>query len=158
MKLFRKITDERQESEAMRVAAGSFQIVMLGLVFAIIIQGAMGLDRAHVSGEVIVLLIGWICSSIGSIHRGIWDGFTKPGIKSYITYSLAFGIVFGLINPLIAYFRHCAPLSACLWSFAKLFIIIFAVLFVLLLLLGTVIKTRQRKLQMKYEDDDKGVN
>ena len=154
MKLFRNILDEREKLEAMRVVSGAFWIVYLGLLAAIIVQAVMGADLSQIAGEFIVLLVGGTWVGIGFIRRGIHDYFTKPGFKSYILYSLAGGILMGLTAALMEFFRKGAPLSDCLRVFAKEFTIMFAVVFIISLLVGFVTKARQRRLARNYEDED----
>jgi len=78
-------------------------------------------------------------------------------MKFYILNSLSVGITVGLINSLsvLIYFRHVSLLQ-CLLIFATSFTHLFVFCFISLRLLDTIMKARQRKLQMKYEDDDKG--
>jgi len=154
MKLFRKIVDERQELEMMRVERGSFWVMLLALVVAILVQlFALGYDFEHIAGEFIVLVIGAVWSTAGYLRRGSWDYFTKPGVKTYALYSLAAGIIFGLVAPLTRYFRYGAPLLDCLRVFVINFTSVYILAFLTLLLLGTITKKRQKKLQQEYKED-----
>lgn len=153
MKLFRKVVDERQELEMMHIERGAFYVMVFALAIGILIQiFALDFDFTHVAGEFIVLLIGTVWAFIGSIRRGSWDYFTKPGMKAYLIYSIATGLIFGLVAPLTRYFRYGAPLMDCLRVFAKNFIILFMIAFLTLLLFGTIAKKRQEKLQQKHGD------
>ena len=155
MKLFRKITDERQELEILRVASGAYGVAKIGLIVAIIVQLLLfGPDPARIAGELIILALTFAFSLMGSIRHGIWDGFTRPSLKSYILYSLTAGIIFGPVAPLARYFRYGTSLSDDLQGFAIMFTIIFVFCFMLMLLTGTVIKARRRRLEMECQDED----
>ena len=155
MKMFRKILDERQELEAMRVERGTCWFFFFGLMAAMIVQMFFfGDDFARTAGELVVFVVGCTWMTVGYIRRGIWSYFSTPGMKSYILYSIAVGVIFGPIPPLMRYFREDAPFSNCLRSFAIDFIVIFILSFILMLLFGAVTKARQRKLQKKYDNDN----
>ena len=155
MKLFGNILDEREKLEAMRVEAIGFRIVIFGLLAAMIAQMFFfGFDFNRVAGEWYVMMVGAIWVGIGWIRRGIWDYFTKPGMKSYIIYSLATGIFVGFLTLLAEYFRNGRSLWDCLRMSAISFAITFVCTFIFYLLFGAVTKARQRKLSRKYEGDN----
>jgi small neutral amino acid transporter SnatA (MarC family) len=90
MKLFHKLLDERQEQETMRIERGAFYVIFFALAISILVQlMVFNLDITHIAGEIIVLFMGAAWALAGYIRRGIWDNFTKPGIKSYLIYSTA---------------------------------------------------------------------
>ena len=56
MKLFRKIIDERQELEAMKITGTGFWILFFGLMLAIILQlFFFEFDIRYILGELVVL-------------------------------------------------------------------------------------------------------
>ena len=155
MKLFSNLLDERENLEALRVEALGCRIVILGLLTAIVVQMFFfGFDFKYIAGEWCIMMFGAIWVGIGWVHRGIWDYFTKPGMKSYAVYSLVTGIFCGLLFLLVGYFRYGRSLWSCLRISAAGFAITFAGTFILYLLVGAVTKARQRKLLRKYEDDN----
>ena len=155
MKLFRNLLDEREKLEALRVEAIGFKIVILGLLAATVAQMFFfGFGFKYIAGEWCIMMFGAIWVGIGWVRRGIWDYFTKPGMKSYAVCSLATGIFGGLLLLLAEYFRYGRSLWSCLRISAVGFAITFAGTFILYLLLGAVTKARQRKLLRKYEDDN----
>lgn len=155
MKLFRKVIDERQELEMMRVERVSFWIMFFSLIIAIFVQLlVLGFDFEHVAGEFIILLTVAVWATIGYTRCGAWDYFTKPGMKSYVIYSLGGGFIFGLMVPLTWYFKYDTPLLSCLLTFAINFAILFPLLFLTLWLVGSIVKKRQEKLQQEYEDGE----
>lgn len=154
MKLFRKVIDERQELEMMRVERSSFWVMFVGLAVVITAQVfAFNFDFEHIAGESVVLIIGVAWALIGYIRRGSWDYFTKPGMKSYVLYSIAAAVIFGTFAPLKRYLRDGASLTDSLLLFAINFVFLFILVFVSLFLVGTITKKRQNKLQQEYMDE-----
>jgi drug/metabolite transporter (DMT)-like permease len=155
MKIFRKIVDERQELEMMRVERASFWVIFFALVIVISVQTlALGFDLKHIAGESVALALGAVWAVAGHIRKGSYDYFTKPGMKSYVGYSLAGGLIFGLAAPLANYFRYDTPIGYCLLFFVINFVCIFVLCFLALLLLGNITKKRQKKLQQEYVGEE----
>ena len=154
MRLFRKVVDERQEYEMMRVERSSFWILFFGLVAAVLIQVALyGFDFALVAGEVIILLLCSVWSLVGYVRRGLWDYYSKPGIKAYIFYSVAAAVITGTAATLPIYFRYGLPLWECLMIFAISAVSAFILAFIVLFAIGSITKKRQQKLQNDYTDE-----
>ena len=135
----------------MRIESGACYVIILALGISVIVQIIVfDFDIIHIAGEMIVLLIGVAWALIGYIRRGIYDNFTKPGIKSYIAYSAVVGIIYGILG----YFRFDSSFSDFLPILAFRFLWLFVIMFVMLSLIGSIIKMRTKKLQQKYEEDD----
>jgi len=77
-------------------------------------------------------------------------------VKSYITCGIITGVICGVLFSPPIYLSYGAY-GLYLRIFAKYFTIMFAIGFIVSLLVGTLTKVRQRRLQMKYEDDDNGT-
>lgn len=60
----------------------------------------------QIGGEWVTLMIAALASSIGYYKGGHYDYFTKPGIKSYLLYSIIFTIVFDVIIAIAFYVHH----------------------------------------------------
>jgi hypothetical protein len=152
MKLFRKIVDEREELEMMRVERTGYYVVFAGLVIAIIVQTVLfDYDFLPIAGEFIALIAGAVWTCIGFVRRGVWDYHTKPGMKTYLIYSLIGALVFGCLMPLMRYFKYELPLQWVLVMFAINFVSIFALIFVTLLIYGESVKRRRKKLDEKFD-------
>ena len=150
MKLFRKVVDEREEQETKRIESGAYYIMVFALGISVFIQVIIfNFDIAHVAGEIIVLLIGVTWALAGYIRRGIWDNFTRPGVKSYLVYSTIVGIVYGFIG----YFRSDISVLNFMPTFAIRFLWIFVIMFLILTFYGTIIKMRTKNLQQIYDED-----
>ncbi|WP_019849290.1 DUF6773 family protein [Desulfitobacterium sp. PCE1] len=154
MKFFRKNMDERREFEVTPIANVTVYVAVFGLVAAIIVQlFVLDLNFAYIAGEFIILLVCVIYSLIGHYRRGIWDFYTKPGMKAYFAYSFVGVSILMGIPILLLYFKNQASMLDSLWIFARNFIVAFPLVFGLLALLGTFTKKRQRKLaENQYGD------
>lgn len=157
MKLFRKVIDERQELEMMRVERVGFWLLYLGLAVAIVVQifvvDVADFNFADIAGEFIVLIFGCVITLIGHIRRGSWDYFTKPGMKSYLIYSAVVAFIVGTFMPLARFFRQGISFSDSLLVFVTNFAMMFLVSFLLLWLLGSATKRRQKKLEQESEKE-----
>jgi len=159
MKFFRKVTDERQNLEAMRVANVAVWIAIIGLAIVSIVQlMAFGFDITHIAGESIVFCVVITYMIIRYYRLGIWDFYSKPGIKSYFIYSLGVMLIYTGISFSWRYFGNGASVLDSLLAVAINGMIYSTAVFVVLALIGTLTKKRQKKLTERYADDDNNAN
>ena len=151
MNWFRKVIDEREELEIKRIESGAYYVFLSGLGIAIVVQVFMFESLQYVAGELIVLLAGAGWAMVGYFRKGIWDCRTKPGMKSYIGYSLFFTLVYGIII-LVMRFLSGADMLTSLRFAAINSIVMFFALFLLFALLGNIIKWRRKKLEQEFDD------
>jgi hypothetical protein len=152
MKLFRKVVDEREELEMMRVERTSYYVTFAALLIAIIVQNVLyDFELMPIAGEFIALIAGAVWMCIGFVRRGIWDYHTKPGMKTYLVYSLLGALVFGSLMPLMRYLADGMTLQLVLPIFAINFVSIFALIFVTMLIYGESVKRRRKKLDEKFD-------
>jgi len=154
MKKLRKVVDERQELELLKIGNSSFYVMFISLIAVLIVQSfVLNYELKYLAGNMIVIIIVFIWVVICSIRRGVWEFYTKPGMKSYIVYSLIFGVGFGLLFTVLVYFRFEMSLPHLLRYFAFIFAALSIPMFILYLIFGTIIKKRQKKLQQNFDDD-----
>jgi len=154
MKRFRKVVDERQELELLKIGNSSFIVMLISLIIVMIVQMFIfNFELKYLAGYFIVLIIVAIWVVACSIKRGAWEFYTKPGMKSYILYSLVFGIGFSLLFTVLWYFRHEISLAHAFRFFVIIFAIISIPMFIIYVILGVIIKKRQQKLQQNFDDD-----
>lgn len=154
MKLFRKIVDERQELELMRIERSSFWVMFFALFAAMLLQSILpDFNIKHIIGEITVLFIVAVWMVTKEIRCGAWDYFTNPGMKAYIVYSLIGGFSGGSIVALM-YYSKSAPFNVCLKMFSITAIIAFLLCFALLLLAGTAVKRRRELLQQESDAEE----
>ena len=152
MKIFRKQIDERQDLELMRIERSGFYVILFALAASILIQAFFfDISLQHIAGESIAILLGACIVMFGYIRRGLWDHFSKPGIKSYLLYSIPVAIIYGLM-PLRTHQELPIPELLQLLSFRTLSS--FTIMFLLLSLTGKIIKMRAKKLQEDYSDKE----
>jgi hypothetical protein len=154
MKKIRKIIDERQELEMLKIEHLGFWIMFWLLFASIIVKTTMGMSFKQFGVEFGIFMIGCIFTLIGYLHKGTWDAYTKPCIKTYLLYSIAgtiiVGILFGVTRYLtMDYFRNnIQHLIIATFIFSlSLFILIFIVLY----LTGQYAIKRQKQLEKKYK-------
>jgi FlaA1/EpsC-like NDP-sugar epimerase len=154
MKRFRKVVDERQELELLKIGNSSFTVMLISLITVMIVQMFIfNFEMKYLTGYYVVLIIVFIWVVACSIRRGAWEFYTKPGMKSYIFSSLASGIGLGILFTMLRYFVHEISLPHAFQFFAIVFATISIPGFIINLLLGTIIKKRQQKLQQTFDDD-----
>jgi len=154
MKFFRKIVDERQEHEMMKVERGGFWLMCFALPVVMLVQiFVFNVDMSHLAGSYIVLFIGAIWLAVGYYRKGLWDYFFNPGIKYYIIASVLAGSLSFILISLLHYFRSGLSLVDSLRASIAWSLIPFAMTFLILAIQGTLTKRRRIKLQQKYKDD-----
>jgi len=156
MKIFRKIVDERQELELLKIGNSSFTVMLISLITVMIVQMFIfNFEFKYLAGYFIVLIIVTIWVVACSIKRGAWEYYTKPGMKSYILYSLSFGIGFSILFTVLLYFIREISLPHAFRFFVIIFAVISIPMFIIYVILGAIIKKRQQKLQQNFDDDSK---
>lgn len=156
----KKIVDERQQIELMKIEHIGFWIMYWMLCAVIVIQcisDKTGIGKA-VMGESIVLLTGSIVVLAGCIRKGLWSYTSKPLVKNYLLYSVAGALAFGVIDGInkyinIEYFK--GRFSELILTVGVSAIFMFAITFVVLFVCGTLVNKRKKKLEQDFDEDDK---
>lgn len=154
----KKIVDERQEREMLKIEHIGFWIMFWSLFGSIIIQTILyPADFKRITGEIIVFLIGCIVTLICCFRKGFWDYYSEPSIKNYFLYSIAFAILIWIIQAITLY-KNIDDLknniSQLIISSGLSAVVMFPVFFILLFISGTIVKKRRKKLEKDVEDDD----
>lgn len=154
----KKIVDERQERELLRVEHYGFW-VMFWVLFAVINYEVLFLENgiSMIWGEMLVLMIGAVVVVIGCVKKGVWCYSSEPTIKNYLIYDLLFTILYGAIFGVERYMH-----SDYLKGNIKMFVFtvgifsafMFVFLFVLLFITGAIVNKRRKKLEDEFNDDD----
>lgn len=155
MKKIKRVIDERQELEMLKVEHFGFWIMFWLLFASIIIETGMGASFKQLGVEIGVFLIGCIVTLIAYLRKGLWDYYTKPCIKTYLLYSIASTIVacisFGIIKYLTrSYFRN--NIQHLIVSISIFCISIFILTFITLYLTGQYTIKKQKQLEKKYKE------
>lgn len=157
MKLFKKIVDERQELELLRIERIGFWVLFWGLVIAVHVQLFLDdFDFRHIAGEFILLIIAAIVVVAGCIRKGLWSYSTNPTVKSNIFYSLAGALVFGAFSVLMRYKRsgiEIVDIGGFAIAFLIQTIIIFSAGFILLTICGAITNKRKAKIEASLDDN-----
>lgn len=156
MKKIKKVVDERQEIELLKIEHVGFWIMFWGLCISIIVQTMfMKSTFREFGAEFIIFMISCIIFLIGCIKKGQWDYYTKPCMKTYLMTSIigtvSFSIIFAISNH-IMYKTKGLFLAAATLIFAAS---IFALIFILMIITGKLIIHQRKKLEQEFNDEEK---
>ncbi|MBC3797634.1 DUF6773 family protein [Acetobacterium tundrae] len=157
MKKFKKVIDERQEMEMYKVEHICFWIVFWLLLGSIIIQSIfLSAPFSQWAFEWFIFMICCVGSFIGYYRKGQWDYYSKPTTKNYLIFSLVGSGLFAIIYAISLYMKNDFlknDLGILLLLTLIIFAFLFALIFVALLICGTLVKKRQKKLEDEFNDD-----
>ena len=156
----KKVVDERQELELLKIEHVCFWLVFWGLCISIIVQSLfMQAPFKQWAAEWIVFMIGCVGILVGCVKKGQWDYYTKPTIKTYLLTSLIGSASFSLFFAIAQYnnskyfkeyiFTVLVPLTLIVALF--LFILIFVTSYIL----GKMIINKQDELEKEFSDEEK---
>lgn len=147
----KKIVDERQELELMKVERAGFWILFLALAADILIKVLfLGVPVRSLIGENIAFIAGCVTIIIGCTKRGLWTYYSAPCLKDYLVHSIGGTLIFSLLLMAALFLkgaRHVLSLTA---VFA---VIIFTVMFAVMALMGEYTKKKRDRLEKEYEDE-----
>jgi uncharacterized membrane protein len=161
MKLFKKISDERQELEMLKIERVGFWTLFWGLAVVMQIQlftsGNPELLLRQIAGEGAVLLIGALVVTIGCIRKGLWSNRFKPDPKTNVLFSLAGALIFSILmtarNRYLMW-ENAYDIRTNLMVFLFSFVFLFLACFVLLTVSAAITKWRKAKLDASFDDND----
>lgn len=153
----KKVVDERQELELLRIEHFGFWLLYWGLCISIIVQALfMELPFKNFAAEFIVFMLGSFIFLIACVKKGQWDYYTKPTIKTYLITSLIGSLCFTLLIGFVNYNKYPKfqeNFTVFLISMAFIIVSMFVLIFVTSLILGTLVKRKQQKLEKEFTDD-----
>lgn len=142
----KKIVDERQELELMRVERLGFWVLYAAIAVDIIAKILfLGISPKDLLGETASFALGSLVIFIGCIRRGLWTYHSIPTLKGHLLYSAIFSIIFGVL------FYIAVSSGAAAFAFT---IFIFIIMFVILFIMGKYTLKRQEKLNNEYDEND----
>lgn len=157
MKLFkmRKVVDEREEMEMLRIEHFVFWFVFWALLAGIFIQILfLKADFRQIAGEWCVFMMMAVCTVIKELKGGHFDYCTRPGWKAYLSYSLLAAAAVMLITVLRWMRAGNDPQSFRLVLLAAVFGSFAGVLtYACLAAAGAFVRYRRRKLEEQYEEE-----
>ena len=153
-RFFRKVVDERQELEMMKVERIGFYVMVYSLAIVMFVQMLVfNANITDVIGSFIVLFIGAIWILIGCYRKGLYDYYSNPGLKSYAFIGGLTFIVSIILMFITLYVVFDRPLVSSLLNSVFHSFFIAAPTFIFMALYGEAIKKRRIKLQQKYKDE-----
>ena len=155
-KLFSKKVDERQEMDLLKVEHYSFWLMFWLLGIEIVIQGIILDGGDKILGEWIVFIITAVFAVVGFIRKGVWSYQAKkvPGVRSYFLYSIVAGAAVGIIGFLGGLKRNSGNQGALLANVIVMAASAFAISFVGFLILGSITRHREKKLEIEAMEDE----
>lgn len=152
----KKKLDERELMEMYKIEHYAFWFLFWALFASIFIQMLFFEPSIkQIGGEWIIFMIAAVASSIAYYKGGHYDYFTKPGIKSYLLYSIFFTIVADVIIAIAFYVHHnYYNMIGFIITIVLYGLVTFVVIFVTLALSGEAIKKRRKKLEEQFDDSD----
>ena len=157
MKRFKQVVDERQEMELYKIEHVCFWIVFWLLLGRIMVQSMfLNAPFSQWGFEWVIFMICCGGVIVGCYKKGQWDLYSKPTTKNYLIYSLIGSGAFAVIYAITMYVNNDyfkGNLAALGALTALIFAMLFALIFAALLITGSLIKKRQKKLEAEFSDD-----
>lgn len=148
----KKIVDERQELELLKIEQLGFWVLYFAIAADILVKRLyLNVPLGHLIGENIAFILGSVVIIIGCCRRGLWTSHSRPSIKSHLIYSAVFSLLFALLL-FLAVLK--SGLQTALLAFALFAVICFPVLFIVLFTLGKITEQRAKRLEQKYSEED----
>ncbi len=157
MKL-KKVVDERQELEMLKVEHIGFWVMFWGLLVSIIWQSFfMEATLQQLGAEWIIFMAACVISMIGYVKKGQWDYYSEPSVKSYFLYSSATAVIFGVVFGISRYFKYEMCREQILTRLLPIAIIpsifIFIITFIALAITGKMVQNKRAKLENEFDEE-----
>lgn len=152
-------TDERVKSEIQKIAGNAYYVVMGLLLVSFLVEMVVFDSFRYFFAEWVIFLIGCIYFGVGCMLKGHWDLISKPGIKSYLLYSVISSAIFTTVFSVINYLKWTPPtgegtIKYFFMIFLIMFIFLFCLMFAAMFISGSIVKGRQKKLEDQYDDSE----
>ena len=148
----KKVVDERQELELMKVERLGFWVLYAAVAVNIILKVIfVGYSHRLLLGETAAFTLGSLVVLVGCTRKGLWNYHAVPTLRGHLLYSTIFSVIFGIVFYVAVYSKN----SKYALPAALIFTVsMFAILFLTLLLLGSYTRKRQEKLNQVFSDED----
>ncbi|MEN6391217.1 MAG: DUF6773 family protein [Syntrophomonas sp.] len=158
MKLFKKVVDERQELELLKIEHYGFWILFWGLCISTIVQViVMDAPFKQVAAEFSILMVGSIGILVGCVMKGQWDYYTMPNTKTYILTGGIGATIFCLIFAIAKYAKseyYHNNVNELFVTTMVNFALLFASIFITTAIVGKLVEKKREKLAREYGDKD----
>ena len=153
----KKVVDERQELELLKIEHVVFWIMFWGLFVSFIVQSMfMDVPFRQYLPEFVIFMVSCVGVIIGSVKKGQWDFYTRPTMKTYVITAAVGALGFGIINGVARYLRlefFKDKIPMLILTTVIMMVFIFAAVFVLSVLVGNMVKKKREKLARQYDDE-----
>lgn len=152
----RKKLDERELMEMYKIEHYAFWFLFWALFASLFIQ-LIFFDASfkQIGAEWIIFMIAAIASAIAYYKGGHYDYYTKPGIKSYLFYSIIFTVVTDIVTAIAIYVHHnYYNMTGYIITVVLFGVVLFGIIFTTMALTGEAIRKRRKKLEEQFDDSD----
>ncbi|HRX57884.1 MAG TPA: hypothetical protein P5075_03840 [Eubacteriales bacterium] len=151
----KKIADERQSGEMLKIGNICFYFVWYALLASILLQTVVWkADARQIAGELAVFLLGGILMLVLMLTKGLWGFYTRPNRKTYIVASAVAGVVVGGVFALLYDWTQKAAVTRHILWIAVFTAGTFLVCYALLSLAGRLVAKRQAKLDEAFDREE----
>lgn len=155
----KKVVDERQELELLRIEHLCFWFLFWALTISIVGQSIlMNAPLKQFAPEFIIFMSVCILFLVLCIRKGLWDYYSKPTTKTYFITSLIGSISFGTIVGISKYNAYEQVRNHIFTMFLPIILITTLSMFVLIFftsyVLGKLVIKKQNELEEDFSDDN----
>lgn len=155
----KKVVDERQELELLKIEKKGFWVLYWMLLASFLYQEMiMHAPFSQWAAEFIVFMIASIYIAIACMRKGQWDYYSLPSMKGYFIYSLVGSGIFAIIMGISKYMEF-ETVRENFWTMGLpivgiLFITTFVLMFLALAGMGYLTKKRRAELEKEYAAEE----
>ena len=151
MKFLKKVVDERENIELLKLGNFCYWLTFFLLVISIIGQRLLNFPVQQTVCEIIILAIGSVVFLLGCIIKGVWDFYTKPTVKIYLLSGLI-GAFLLMVIEIIRVYMTKGDIIVRLPIIALHMVMAFVAIAVVLAITGSTVKKRNKEAQKEYQD------
>lgn len=150
----KKVVDEREELEILRIEHIGFYSMFYG-VAALILLRTMFPEFSFISnyGMDAILLIGATIVLVGCCKKGVWSCNIRPTNKSNLIISILSSIGYSIILFVILFKNTETTMTSLMITCGAFCVGIFLLTIILLTVLKKIVIDRKKKLEDDFEDD-----
>ncbi len=160
MRLFKwkKVVDEREEMEMMKIEHYMYWFTFWALLFSIFGQLIfMKASFTQVAGEWTVFMLMAIGLLIGELKGGHFDYTSRPGWKCYLFYAMVAAVAGTLlvcVNSFMRGYFDKSDMGQILTASLITGVNIFILTYICLAAAGAFVKHRRKKLESEYDEEE----
>lgn len=158
MKWFKKVVDEREELELLRIEHIAYYCILAIALGAYVIKSCiLNMSFASCIVELLIIIVAAVISIFAAARKGAWDYYSKPNKKNYFFYSLGGSLIFTLLFAFgrvrnMEYFKQDFA-GRILPVALVMFVTLFVLCYVTLAIMGAMAKKKRENLEKELEEE-----